>query len=164
MEIIIRAYSNDDLDDLEKIRNDVDLQYSLLVNPKPNTRQRVLEWIEKKTSDSDSVFFVISNEKNDTIGYVQAVSINTLNKNCYVGMVLGKEWRGKGIFKPAISLVEKYLLNTYNLKKFIAEILESNSDSINAFRNNGYNLSGTMKEHFYYKSKFHNVCIYEKLL
>ena len=81
MEIIIRAYSNDDLDDLEKIRNDVDLQYSLLVNPKPNTRQRVLEWIEKKTSDSDSVFFVISNEKNDTIGYVQAVSINTLNKN-----------------------------------------------------------------------------------
>ena len=58
MEIIIRAYSNEDLADLEKIRNDVDLQYSLLVNPKPNTRQRVLEWIEKKTADSDSVFFV----------------------------------------------------------------------------------------------------------
>ena len=44
------------------------------------------------------------------------------------------------------------------------EILKSNLGSIKAFSNNGYFLVGTMKNHFYYKSEFHDVCIVEKLI
>ena len=163
MEIIIRAYKEHDFETLEKIRNDIDLQYLLMANPKPNTKARVLQWIENKTAGENSVFFVISNNNNETIGYVQATSIDTLNRNCYVGIAIAKEWRGKGIFKAAIARIEEYLKNTYNINKVLAEILKSNSGSIKAFSSNGYFLAGTMKNHFYYKSEFHDVCIVEKL-
>ena len=164
MEIIIRAYKENDFETLEKIRNDVELQYLLMANPKPNTKTRVLQWIENKTAGDNSVFFVISNDKDETIGYVQAVELDLLNRNCYVGIAIAKEWRGKGIFKATISRIEEYLKNTYNINKVMAEILKSNPDSILAFSNNGYLSVGTMKNHFYYKSKFHDVCIYEKFI
>ena len=40
MEIIIRAYKDHDFETLEKIRNDVELQYLLMANPKPNSKTR----------------------------------------------------------------------------------------------------------------------------
>ena len=162
MEIIIRAYKEHDFETLENLRNDVELQYLLMANPKPNTKTRVLQWIENKTAGDNSVFFVISNDKDETLGYIQATSIDTLNRNCYLGIAIAKEWRGKRIFKASISRIEEYLKNTYNINKIVVEILKSNSNSIQAFSNNGYLLVGTMKDHFYYKSEFHDVCIHEK--
>jgi hypothetical protein len=86
MEIIIRAYKDHDFETLEKIRNNFELQYLLLANPKPNTKLRVLQWIENKTAGVNSVFFVISNDKDDTIGYAQATELDLLNRNCYFGV------------------------------------------------------------------------------
>jgi RimJ/RimL family protein N-acetyltransferase len=164
LEIIIRPYKDHDFETLQKIRNDFELQYILMANPKPNTKSRVLNWIENKTSGDKSVFFVISNENDKTIGYVQAVEVDILNRNCYIGIAIEKKWRGKGVFNFTIKLIEEYLKNTYNIQKVIAEILKSNSNSIESFKKNNYKLAGTLKSHFYYKNNFHDVCLYEKLI
>jgi RimJ/RimL family protein N-acetyltransferase len=164
LEIIIRPYKDHDFETLEKIRNDFELQYLLMANPKPNTKARVLQWIENKTAGENSVFFVISNEHDDSIGYVQAVEIDLLNRNCYLGIAILEKWRGRRIFNSAIKLIEDYLKNTYNINKVIAEILTSNTNSIESFKKNKYQVVGALKSHFYYKNDFHDVCIYEKLL
>lgn len=164
MSICIRPYKDKDFEVLEKIRNDFHLQHVLLTNPKPNNKKRVLQWIENKSAGEKSVFFVISNEKEETIGYVQAVNIDTLNRNCYIGIVIDKNWRGKGVFKPSIQLIEKYLKNTYNIHKIIAEILHTNIESLKAFQKNHYEKIGTFKNHFYFNEEFHDVCIFEKMI
>ena len=164
MEIIIRAYKDHDFETLEKIRNDVDLQYLLTAHPKPNTKTRVLQWIENKTAGDNSVFFVISNNKNETIGYVQAAELDLLNRNCYFGVAISEKWTGKGVFTKAVLLLEQYLKDTFNIKKTICEVLVSNINSIKALEKTGYLQVGLLKEHFYYKSAFHDVCIIEKIL
>ena len=164
MEIIIRAYKDHDFETLEKIRNNFELQYLLLANPKPNTKLRVLQWIENKTAGVNSVFFVISNDKDDTIGYVQAAELDFLNRNCYFGVAIAEKWRGKGVFTKAVLLLEEYLKNTFNIKKVIGELLISNVTSIKALEKTGYYKVGLRKEHFYYKLAFHDVCIVEKIL
>ena len=164
MEIIIRAYKDHDFETLEKIRNNFELQYLLLANPKPNTKLRVLQWIENKTAGVNSVFFVISNDKDDTIGYAQATELDLLNRNCYFGVAIAEKWRGKGVFTKAVLLLEEYLKNTFNIKNVIGELLISNVTSIKALEKTGYYKVGLRKEHFYYKSAFHDVCIVEKIL
>ena len=164
MEIIIRAYEDHDFETLEKIRNDFELQYLLLSNPKPNTKARVINWIENKTAGDNSVFFVISNKKNETIGYVQAVGLDLLNRNCYFGVAISKNWQGKGVFTKAVLLLEQYLKDTFNIKKIVGELLVSNINSIKALEKTGYLQVGLLKEHFYCKSAFHDVCIIEKIL
>ena len=164
MEIVLRPYLENDFDILFKIRNDFEIQYMLMTNPKPNTKSKTLQWIENKAAANDSVFFIISNEVNETIGYIQAVKINQINKNCNIGIALEKKWWGKGIAGEALLNMEYYLKNTYNLKKVVVEILFENINSIKSFTKANYKQVGVLQKHFYAKNKFHDVCILEKFI
>ena len=104
MKIIIRAYKDHDFETLEKIRNDFELQYLLMANPKPNTKARVLQWIENKTAGDNSVFFVISNDKDETIGYIQATSIDIVKSKLLCGNQQSQKNGGeKEFLRQAIS-------------------------------------------------------------
>lgn len=164
MDVLLRPYSEHDYDKLEEARNDFELQYTLLAHPKPNTRKKVQEWIENKTAAQNSVFFVISDNSKQTIGFVQATEIDFINRFCYVGIYICQEFRGKGIMKTAIRLLEKYLHNTFNIRKTLAKILIENLSSVQAFKKAGYSEAGILKKHFYFSSAFHDVSIYEKFI
>ena len=164
MEIFLRPYLEKDFDILFEIRNDFEMQFMLMVNPKPNTKNKTLQWIEKKTNGEDSVFFIISNSKNESIGYIQATNIDHINKNCNIGIAVNKNWRGKGVAGKALLSLENYLKNTFNIKKVVVEILCENMSSIKSFTKANYNHVGVLQKHFYAKNNFYDVCILEKLI
>ncbi len=164
METYLRPYLEEDFDVLFKIRNDFDMQYMLMTRPKPNTKRKTIQWIENKTDSDDSVFFVITNDANETIGYIQAVKINQINKNCNIGIVIDKKWWGKNIAREALLNMEDYLKNTFDIHKVVVEVLDENVNSIKAFTKVNYRQVGILKQHFYARKRFHDVSILEKFI
>jgi len=160
--ILIRQFNDEDFEDLYRLRNDFETQYLLNTHPRPNTRQNFFSWIEKKTCSENGLFFVISNEEEKTIGYIQATNMDFINRFCYAGIAILPEWRMKGVFKIVMNLFETYIIKTYNIKKIIVEIRSDNNVSLNAFKSQGFNIVGEYNSHYYFSGKFYSVTILEK--
>jgi len=163
--VTLRPYIEKDIDVLFNIRNNLRIQDMLMVLPKPNTRQNVLEWVKNKENSENSIFFILSeNISNNAIGFIQIVDIDFRNRHGCIGIAFDENFQGKGYFIEVMKLMESYAIKYYGLIKLIAYIFESNEKSIKAFEKLGYIKSGVLKKHFYQDKLFHNVCIYEKLL
>lgn len=161
--IALRPYNEDDFEVLKRIRNDIDLQLLLLSHPKPNNYKKVIEWIEQKSNNTDSVFFVIAGNNNLPLGFIQATQMDLISGTCYIGIVIDDKFRGKGIAAAAIGLLENYLTEVFNIRKTIVHILSENQSSQKTFSKSGYEIVGVFKQHFYFKNKLHDVAIMEKI-
>ena len=137
--IELRAAAIEDAEYLFGLRNDESTQKLLLSRPKPNTKEKIEDWYLKKTNDPDSVFFVICNKSDKKLyGYIQIVGMDYISKYGYLGICLDSSSRGLGIGEEAISLVEVYVKNVFNLRKIVLDVLVYNELDIKFYRKIGY--------------------------
>jgi len=160
----IRPYKKSDFDVLASMRNDAELQKLLITHAKPNSDSEVEEWIRRKAESDNTVFFVIASDNDRAVGFLQAADIDLISGVCRIGIALDKDCRGKGLFRPAMTMMEDYLKNYYKIRKVIAEILDINKHSRSAFEKQGYTLAGVLKEHYYNDNKYYDIQVYEKFL
>lgn len=162
--ISIRPYKQQDFQVLFEIRNDPEIQTLLLTHHKPNSKDEVLDWIQKKSDSINGVFFVIADKDDNALGFVQAKEIDRISLNCYAGLALHPKHQRKGIFPTAFSLLEQYLKDTFALRKVIVEILEGNYPSIKSFLRIGYKKAGILSKQYYHDGVLSDVLILEKFL
>lgn len=163
--IVLRPASIEDAEYLYSLRNNTELQGQLLSRPKPNTVENVREWYEKKTNDSDSVFFAVC-EKNGTklFGFIQLANIDLVSRWGYLGICLDSSSRGRGIGAEAINLLESYAKDVFALRKIVLEVIATNSSAMNLYYKLDYKEVGVFKQHYYFEEAFHNVVLMEKLI
>jgi RimJ/RimL family protein N-acetyltransferase len=162
---VLRPWTEQDIEVLEQLRNDVVLQAMLMTQPRPNSEQRVLEWLAAKTDAENGLFFVIADSKsNNAIGYLQVVNINQQNGTCELGICLSPDVQGRGYGAAAIHALVDYLRTTFNLRKLMLHVLADNSGAIAFYLKTGFTEAGLLKEHFYHDGQYKDVVIMEKFL
>lgn len=162
---VLRPWVEQDVPLLERLRNDVELQAMLMTQPRPNSEQRVLEWLATKTEADDGLFFIISDSKTgNAVGYLQVVNINQQNGTCEMGICLSPEAQGKGYGASAMHALEEYLRTTFNLRKLSLFVLVDNTGAIAFYVKAGFSEAGRLREHFYHDGKYKDVFIMEKFL
>jgi RimJ/RimL family protein N-acetyltransferase len=162
---VLRAWSQEDIDVLERLRNDVELQATLMTQPRPNSEQRVVEWLASKTEAENGLFFIIADRvSNDAIGYLQVVNINQQNGTCEMGICLSPDVQGKGHGAAALDALVDYLRTTFNLRKLMLHVLADNGGAITFYLKAGFAEAGRLREHFYQDGQYKDVVIMEKLL
>jgi len=106
-------------------RNDFELKKSAMMHPYPVTEFLEKEWYEEllKSKSSKFIYFAIADENDSPVGFIFLNNINPVNKNCYLGIIIGdKGQRGKGYGSEAIRLLLRYAFNTLNLNKVTVEV------------------------------------------
>ncbi|HVM87575.1 MAG TPA: GNAT family protein [Puia sp.] len=160
---ILRQPIEEDIQALLSMRNNIELQSLLMSRAKPNTSEKINEWLKRKLSDESSVFFIIADAStNQLAGYLQFVNIDFLNRRGELGICLDPAKQGQGYAANALSLLEVYLKDVFNIKKITLQVLQQNSSAINFYLKSGYMQVGIYKEHFYQRNFFHDVLIMEK--
>jgi diamine N-acetyltransferase len=163
--VTLRQPLEKDIELLMSMRNNVDLQAMLMALPKANNIQRVQEWLSRHLNDRQTIFFIIAEKITDRIcGYIQLVNIDFIHRFGELGICLSPLEQGKGYGKDAMQVFEKYLCNTFNLRKIMLKVLASNKTAICFYQKLGYLEVGIYREHFYHGSLFHDVILMEKLL
>lgn len=163
--VILRAWSPPDLKTLGGMRNDIDLQLLLMSEPRPNPEERVRQWLQERSAQPDSVFFVIAARQDDlAIGFIQATRWDKRNRLAYLGIGLAESARGRGYASEALQLAEGYFRDVLNLRKLLLEVLATNSAALALYRNAQYSVAGTLKAHHLVRGVHEDVVIMEKRL
>ena len=162
--IVLRAWAQEDLDALGKLRNDLTLQEMLMSQPRPNSADRVQNWLTEKSGRDDGVFFVIVDRECDRVlGYVQVVNMNTRHGTGELGICIGPDFQGSGYGSSAMVLLEDYLKRVFNLRKLLLHVLADNKDAVKFYLKLGFDEVGRMKEHFLNNGEYRDVVIMEKI-
>jgi diamine N-acetyltransferase len=161
--VILRAPGDDDLAALAALRNDAALQLLLMSQPRPNTPQRVRDWVAHLLADDTSVFFIIE-VGGQAVGYLQIVSMRFLHGTGELGICLKNDVQGQGIAAEALALVETYAQEVFNLRKLTLQVLSSNTRAVRFYEKSGFRTVGVWQRHFYQRGSFRDVMLMEKFL
>jgi len=163
--IVLRAWAQDDLDALGKLRNDLPLQEMLMSQPRPNSADRVQDWLTEKSGRDDGVFFVIAERDSDRVlGYVQVVNMDTQHGTGELGICIGPDFQGSGYGSSAMVLLEDYLQRVFSLRKLLLHVVADNKGAVKFYLKLGFDEVGSMKDHFLNDGKYRDVIIMEKFL
>lgn len=122
------------------------------------------KWFDKQMSLTNKRTFIIKYVE-DIVGFVSYSGVDLKNGIAYMSIVIGEEkYRGKGIAKTALKLLEEYLKDELNLRKIKAQILENNSPSIALFESLEYVREAILLKEVYRDSKYYDVYVYTKFL
>lgn len=163
--IVLRAWTPNDLDALGELRNDLTLQEMLMSQPRPNSSDRVREWLVEKSGRDDGVFFVIAARDSDRVlGYVQVVNMNAMHGTAELGICIGPDQQGSGYGSAAMNLLEDYLQRVFNMRKLLLHVFADNDGAVKFYFGLGFEEAGRMKRHFLNNGEYRDVIIMEKFL
>ena len=162
--VILRAWQESDLEILGALRNDVETQRNLMSVPRPNSPARVREWLQNRSSDAHGLFFVITTLEGETAGFVQLVGMDALHGNGTLGIGLHTQFRGRGLARESIELLENFAREVHGTRKISLQVLAANTNAIGLYRSCGYAEVGVQKAHFYANDRRHDVLMMEKML
>ena len=163
--IRLRPPLSEDLDLLISLRNDLDLQTSLMSLPRANTDRKVKDWLHERLTNPEIIFFTIAElSNNKACGYIQINNIDFINRFGELGICLHSSCRGKYYGRDSILSIEQYVKEIFNIKKIVLKVLEKNNIAIALYEKLTYRKIGVYYEHFYNKDRWHNVVAMEKIL
>jgi RimJ/RimL family protein N-acetyltransferase len=124
----------------------------------PFTKSIINEWVyeicenhkylrDRKVLVVDPVFILIYS-KNQKIGFVQLSKINKKSKTAEIGIIIKKEFHGKGIGSASINRICDFIFKNFNFKSIKAFIREDNIASINMFEKCSFVKINRKEKHF----------------
>ena len=129
MGIQLRKVTKSDWDFVLELRNN-DFQYFYEQNA-PIPKKSHYKYMENHVDDTNFHQWIIS-LNSDNVGYVRI-----LNED--VGIMIKKEFQGKGIATKALEILEREAVSL-GIKKLVALVHPENLNSERIFKKNGYNL------------------------
>lgn len=162
--VVLREWREADLEALAALRNDVGMQRLLMATARPNSVERVREWLIERGSQEHIVFFVVADSADNAVGYIQVNNIDRFHGRGDLGICLASSAHGRGIAAEACHLLEGYLRDTLALNKLYLQVLSDNKRAIAFYRKYGYSEVGILRQHFREGSARHDVILMERVL
>jgi RimJ/RimL family protein N-acetyltransferase len=163
--VVLRAAKSEDLPALAALRNDLEVQLTLMATPRPQSEDQVREWLVGKSTDPKGAFFVIAAPEDDkTIGFMQLTGIDVMHGYADLGICLSATARGGGRAQEAMVLLEGYAAQVLKLRKIVLRVLLTNGRAISLYEKCGYRRVGVLQGHHYMGGKYEDVLLMEKPL
>jgi RimJ/RimL family protein N-acetyltransferase len=159
--IILRPILYTDFEMYFKWHSDRNIRFQTSMHPFPVTEQNEKDWFNKVISESDNrrfVFTIVHKDTDELIGYFQLTEINYINKNAFLGIVIGEmQYQGKGFGSEIIRLGLDYSFNNLGLFKISLDVIESNLSASKLYKKMGFNEEGIFQNHFFSNGVFYNI-------
>lgn len=123
----------------------------------PNTIEKSKEYIKSANSSNNSILLGIFciNSNEEYIGNIELQSIDFLNRNAALSIVIGNEkYLGLGFGTEAINLILKYAFLDLNLNMIYLNVFVNNKRAIKAYKKVGFKKCGIVPECFFKDDKF----------
>ncbi len=164
-DVFIRALEPKDIEVLLELENNSSY-WKYANRTEPFSRDLFLKYIKQQAQDIFEVKqkrFVVTNSNQMALGFVDLFDFEPLHRRAGVGIILKKEYRGKGYGRAAIKLLGIHAQKYLNIHSLFANIAVENKVSIQAFEACGYEQVGLKKAWNFYKDQFHDEYLYQKI-
>lgn len=110
---------------------------------------------QKHILDESERRFIIEDE-NEKVGIVELVEINFIHRNCEIQIIVDEQFAGNGYAKRSMKQAIDYAFNILNLHKIYLYVDVENEKAIHIYKNQNFEIEGTLKEHFYTSGEYKN--------
>lgn len=106
-----------------------------------------VEIMNGNIEDRKYKYFIITNNRDDFIGFVNFFSIDRINKQGEMGVIIAdKRYWKKGIAYRAVNVAIKYIFDTMDINRIYIETNEANKPALGLFDKLGFNKCGEFIE------------------
>lgn len=156
----------EDLDILNKWKNDEEIFKFLGGGYRPTSMTQQRKWIEKMAENTqEEQRYIIINEEAKKVGFIGLYSISPINRTCSLGIYIGeKQYWGKGVASRAYRALERYAKQYINIRKIKLEVVKENFNAIKMYEKLGFSICGEYKEERYVDGKYQNIILMEKFI
>ena len=147
MVTVIRAWKNDDLQELVSQANNINVWNNLRnYFPHPYTEEHGKAWLEKVVDALPAINMAIDVDGKLAGGIGLILNGDVYIKSAEIGYWLGEQNWGKGIATEAVRQMTEYAFYYFDLVRLYAEVFETNKASMRVLEKNGYYLEGVRRK------------------
>jgi RimJ/RimL family protein N-acetyltransferase len=147
MATVIRAWKNEDLQELVLQANNVNVWNNLRnYFPHPYTEEDGKAWLEKVVNALPAINMAIESDGQLVGGIGLILNGDVYIKSAEVGYWVGEKFWGKGIATEAVRQMTEYAFYYFDLVRLYAEVFETNKASMRVLEKNGYYLEGVRRK------------------
>lgn len=145
--IRLRAVNPDDVSVMWEVESD-STQWLQNCMAAPLSSQNITDYALSYDADPFSAkqlrLIIELKENQETAGIIDLYDISAQNRTAFIGIYLIPRFRKLGLGTISLKILEKYAFYILNLSQLGVKIVYNNKDSINLFKNCGYNNTGTL--------------------
>jgi RimJ/RimL family protein N-acetyltransferase len=108
--------------------------------PAASKRYSVFEWLNSPAMPA---------ECGEFLGLVRIDRIDSVSRNCAIGLDIVAEYRGKGLSAKIYSWLLDYLFLQLNMHMVYLEVLESNERAIHVYERLGFRVDGRLRQRIF---------------
>ncbi len=147
MVTVIRAWKNDDLQELVSQANNINVWNNLRnYFPHPYTEEHGKAWLEKVVDALPAINMAIDVDGKLAGGIGLILNGDVYIKSAEIGYWVGEQYWGKGIATEAVRQMTEYAFYYFDLVRLYAEVFETNKASMRVLEKNGYYLEGVRRK------------------
>lgn len=161
MQITLRSWHLDDVDDLVTLANNQNIaKFMADVFPHPYTIENGKTFIGFATSNPNSKIFAIIVDGKPVGSIGLHLQTDILRKNAEIGYWLGEAYWGKGIIAKAIPQIIDYGFNNMDIVRIFARIFGTNVASQKVVEKCGFILEGKYEKTLFKNGEYLDELIY----
>lgn len=160
----LRRWREDDLPELLRLRNDVDLQAQLLARARGSDEAKVRAWIGARDAAGAVLLVVADAATGNAVGYVQAVDIDREDGRADVGICLGPGAQGRGLGTEAMGALLVHLRDREGLGKATLRVRADNARAVRCYLRLGFRECGRLHAHARFAGQWVDVLLMEAFL
>lgn len=160
--LYLRAFEFEDLQFLNKLRNDEETFQYTCGNKYYISSVWDKRWIEDKVFNNNDQLYLMFCAKGDQkqVGYMALTNIDHINKKAEFGaMAIDKKYFGKGYGTEAARLLAKHAFEELGLNMAYAFCREDHKVGLKILEKTGFKIDGLMRGYAFKQNWFHNVYI-----
>ena len=146
--IILRVAEPYDTDTIFRWENDMEI-WRVSETIVPFSKHQIEQFLLNNndlTSEKQLRLMIDDAKNGDTVGCIDLYDFDSFNERAGLGIMIDKNYRGKGYANQAIRLLLDYCFNTLLLNQIYALTLASSTDSILLFESLGFERCGVRKQ------------------
>lgn len=164
--ICLRAMEPEDLDLLYLVENDESVWNTGTTNV-PYSRYALTNYIANCTSDiftDKQVRLMVENEKHEVVGIVDVMNFEPQHLRAELGIIIRKEWQGKGFAQAAIAHLIDYARKVIHLHQLYAVVSEENITCLNVLQVCGFERSALLHDWLFDGQNYVNAYVLQRKL
>lgn len=165
--IFLRAPEPTDLDFLYLFENDPEL-WPVSMAVSPLSKDVLRQYLDNATADIYSArqlrLMVCRQQEETVVGTIDLFDFEPLHRRAGVGIAIAKSFRGQGYGAEALQILIQYAAQVLHLHQLYCTVAQSNTKSLELFRQQGFSQVGVRKEWLQTTCGWEDVVEFQRLL
>ena len=160
--ILLRPVRADDRDKTLALRLDFEANKSYMGFPYPINEFSEERWIAGLYPEGQRTridFAIEEIETKTLIGLIGIKELDTLHQRAAFGILLKREFWGKGHAKEAMALFFRYLFEEIHIHRIYLQVLMSSGRAIALYERLGFKREGILRQHHFQSGCFQDVLL-----